>query len=155
MTTQQPNFVQGIGQLIKGIVVLVLVGVFAWACRTSNHSTSSQPSVTPTTLPPGVQQSSIAGVFVPPGARLIGTDRWEIETSYSDAVTQEEALLPVGKPLDGYPWCRKTSLASLSGRPDNTTWLWGGMRDAVVVSVFDTSIGTDFPTIVVRHGSCT
>lgn len=46
MTTQQPNFVQAIGQILKGIVVLVLVGLFAWACL-SQHTGTTTPTTPP------------------------------------------------------------------------------------------------------------
>lgn len=124
------------------------------ACHSTPEPSSSTQSVTTMTLPPGVQHSSVADVFVPPNARpdlagdtAPGAERWDLEASYSDAIAQEEALLPVGKPLDGYPWCRKTS-----DRADNTTWVWGGPRDAVVVSVFYEANNSSL--IVVRHGSC-
>lgn len=64
MTTQQPNSAKAIGQLLKGLVVLVLVGVFAWACLTSNHSTSSQPpssSVPPSSWPSSYDGPRVGG----------------------------------------------------------------------------------------------
>ncbi len=119
------------------------------------HGTPGSPDATPTTRPPGVQHSSVADVFVPPNATLepaedtaSGAERWDMKTSYPDAVAQEEALLPVGKPLDGYPWCQKTPLPP--GSTDNTTWIWGRPRDAVIVMVWGT---TDYASIVIRRST--
>jgi hypothetical protein len=135
------------------VVCLATLAVPVAAC----HGTPGSPVATPTTRPPGVQHSSVADVFVPPNATLVpaedtapGAERWEMKTTgYPDAVAQEEALLPVGKALDGYPWCRKRPVGYTA---DNTTWVWGGPRDAVVVSVFDEANNSSL--IVVRHGSC-
>jgi hypothetical protein len=69
-----------------------------------------------------------------------------MNTSYPDAVTQEAALLPVGGPLNGYPWCRTRSLGGVN---DNTSWIWGRRRDAVIVSVFHVS--SNASTIVIRR----
>ncbi len=109
------------------------------------------------TPPPGAQHSSIANVFVPPNARLEpaedtapGGERWDLDgTSYPDAVAQEEALLPVGKPLDSYPWCQKTAIPP--GSTDNTAWIWGRPRDAVIVSVYP--LVTNYSIIVIRRST--
>lgn len=115
-------------------------------------STSTSASAT---IPPGAQHSSIANVFVPPNARLEpaedtapGAERWDLDgTSYSDAVAQEEALLPVGKPLDGHPWCQKTNIPP--GTTNRISWIWGRPTDAVIVSVFP--VFSDYQTIVIRR----
>ena len=72
------------------------------ASRSTSWPTTSSPVPTVITPPPGAHRSSIVNVFVPPGASLAPEDstaegeRWELNgTSYSDAVSQEEALLPV------------------------------------------------------------
>lgn len=51
MTTQQPNPAQAVATLLKAIIVLVLIGMFAWACLsgTSITSTPTSPPSTPTT----------------------------------------------------------------------------------------------------------
>jgi hypothetical protein len=118
----------------------------------------SYPSVTataaPITPPPGAHHSSVADVYLPPSADLDPSDvtsgqseRYDIPISYQQAVAQQEALLPVGEPLDGHPWCQKTPLPA--GSTDNTTWIWGRPRDAIIVSVF--SIDNNASSIVVRR----
>ena len=115
--------------------------------------TTSSPVATAITPPPGAHHSSVANVFVPPTADLdpssatSRSERWDIPVSYPQAVAQQEALLPVGQPLDVYPWCQKTPLPR--GSTDNTTWIWGRPRDAVIVSVF--SVSDNASSIVVRH----
>jgi len=111
----------------------------------------------PITPPPGAQHSSVADVYVPAGARPVPEDRtptgetWDLEgPTYADAVAQEEALLPVGRPLGGYPWCEKRALGGNGS--DNMSWLWGGEKDAIVVSV--NRVTDNYSTIVIRHGSC-
>jgi hypothetical protein len=119
---------------------------------------SAAPSVHADPIPSGAHHSSVADVWVPASASLEpaedtapGAERWDINTGYMDAVNQEQALLPIGKPLsNGMPWCRVQ-------RHDNDTlgtwtqWLWGGGRDAIVVGVFpvDSNLSwivvTDFP----------
>jgi hypothetical protein len=111
--------------------------------------TTSSPVATAITPPPGAHHSSIADVFVPPNASL-EPERWDLDgTGYSDAVAQEEALLPVGQPLDGYPWCQKT--ADPPGSTDNTSWIWGRPGDAIFVSVFP--VTNNHSTIVVRRSN--
>ena len=153
----------------------VLVSCFDHGSNTSSPSTASvgatptrwitlPPSISitgpaaPITPPPGAQHSSIADVYVPPDAQLEVEDagstgeRWDMmHTSYSDAVRQQEALLPVGRSLGGYAWCKKAAL----GGNDNTSWMWGGEKDALIVSVMSLFGGDSIgAVIVIRHGSC-
>jgi hypothetical protein len=71
-----------------------------------------------------------------------------MKASYLDTVAQEEALLPVGQPLNGYPWCQKTKMPPSEPR-DETNWIWGTPTNAVIVSVFP--VVSDESTIVIRR----
>ena len=107
-------------------------------------------SITP---PPGAHHSSIADVYLPPSAdrdpdSSSESERWDIPVGYAQAVAQQEALLPVGKPLDGYPWCQKTKMPP-SEPGDEVNWIWGRPRDAIIVSVFPG--GDNASSIVVRR----
>jgi hypothetical protein len=90
----------------------------------------------------------------PPGATLDAEDsttsgeRWQMKTSYLDAVAQEQALLPVGHPLGDLPWCEETKMPP-STPEDETNWIWGTQRNGVIVSVFP--LVADLSTIVVRR----
>ncbi|MEB4208761.1 hypothetical protein [Mycobacterium sp. 94-17] len=92
--------------------------------------------------------------FCAPGATLDTDDstptseRWEIKADYPDVVAQEEALLPVGKPLNGFPWCQKTKMPP-NDPQDETNWIWGRRLDGVIVSVFP--VITNYSTIVIRR----
>jgi len=96
----------------------------------------------------------VADVWVPASATL-ETDtaspegeRWELDgTSYQDAVAQEAALIPVGQPLNGHPYCQKTAIPP--GSTDNTSWIWGRPREALIVSVLP--VLDNFSAIVIRH----
>ncbi|MGO9155337.1 DUF732 domain-containing protein [Mycobacterium sp.] len=118
----------------------------------------SYPSVTataaPITPPPGAHHSAVADVWVPGNASLVEgspeSERWELEgTSYQDAVAQEAALIPVGQPLNGHPYCRKTAIPPDS--TDNTSWFWGRPREALIVSVFQGFSTGDNAAVVIRH----
>ena len=95
-------------------------------------------------------------MYVPPNASLEpaedttpGAERWDLEgTSFSDAVAQEEALLPVGQPLEGHPWCQKTKMPPNTPK-DEMNWIWGRPRNAIIVSVFP--VMDNFQTIVIRR----
>lgn len=71
MTTQQPNLGQAIRQLIKAIVTLVLIGMFAWACL-SIHTGTTTPATAPSAPPPTAQiappsaPSSASAPMAPP-----------------------------------------------------------------------------------------
>jgi hypothetical protein len=154
MTTQPEQFGKALAQLLKAIFSLLVIGVVAYAClRGGGTHTSTTP--TTTTRPPGAQKSTVfSDVWVPPGAHLYSSDgagEWgEINIPYPDAVAQEEALLPVGQWLggySGYPWCKKAAL----GDTENTSWLWGDLKDAVVVTVLPED---NHARIITRHGSC-
>jgi hypothetical protein len=115
---------------------------------------STQTAAPSSAVPTDAQRSTIPGIYLPAGADRDASDtvpgeneRWEYAADYLEAVRQEQQLLPVGRSLDGYPWCEKTSLPSAVGT--NTTWLWGTARDAVIVSVFE--VGPRASAIVVRH----
>jgi hypothetical protein len=58
-----------------------------------------------------------------------------------------EPALPAGKPLDSYPWCQKTAMPP--GSTDNTNWIWGRPRDAVIVMVYP--VATNYSIIVIRR----
>jgi hypothetical protein len=137
----------------------ILITAVCLAVLTACHSTSGQassPVATAITPPPGAHHSSIADVFVPPNASLEpaedtapGAERWDIRASYSDAVAQEEALLPVGGSLNSYPWCQKTPMPP--GSTNNMSWIWGRPRDAVIVSVLP--VTDNYSTIVIQRSN--
>lgn len=105
-----------------------------------------------TAQPSGAQQSRLfPGVFVPAGAELgpsedtaPGAERWDIRLAYRDTVTQETALLPIGKRLSGLPWCR-TQVDS-----DGVMWIWGKGPNALIVGANEVS--SNVSVIVIRGG---
>lgn len=125
------------------------------ATLTACHSGSEPTVATAITPPPGAHHSSIANVFVPPDASLEpaedtaqDAERWDIKASFADTVAQEQALLPVGQPLDDYAWCQQTKMPP-STTEEETNWIWGSPRNAVIVSVFP--VTNNYSVIVIRR----
>jgi hypothetical protein len=142
-----PNMV--VSMLPRLAVWLILASA---ACSDAASSSADPPA-------PSGQRSQVAPVLVPASARLedryASSERWDLPASYSDAIAQQQALLPIGKPLDGYRWCRMQHLGDPAKPIDNTSWLWGDGRDAIVVSVFTALFPPRTPALIVpRHGAC-
>jgi hypothetical protein len=57
--------------------------------------------------------------------------------SYEEVVADMDARLPVNNPLDGMPWCGRSTPDDIeSGQHHTTTnWAWGTATDMVRVSV--------------------
>src|ERR1700739_213081 len=80
---------------------------------------STQTAARSLAVPTDAQRSTIPGIYLPAGADRDPSDtvpgeneRWEYAADYLEAVRQEQQLLPVGRSLDGYPWCETTRLPS-------------------------------------------
>ncbi len=146
--------------LFVGFVIVAVVVSGTQSSSPSASSASSPTTSAPAPTGPG-QRSSIDGVWVPVAAQREDDnftpgkgERWDMSAGFDSTVQQEQAVLPTGKPLNGYAYCgHKLEREPYSGR--SITWMWLSRGcdakragPAVIVSVFED--GNNASVIVVR-----
>ncbi len=84
-------------------------------------------------------QSFIADISLPLGSRyddVNSTDSmelWNPHMGYGDAVAELTPLLPIGKPMEGLPWC----FSDTATGQDGWDWTWATRTEAIQVDVLN------------------
>ncbi|HRD10513.1 MAG TPA: hypothetical protein PLI79_01495 [Mycobacterium sp.] len=137
----QPKNTNAVGWIIGGLGALLVVAVVVVAVSGGHHK-SNISSTTSSTSTPDVYvpdtHSQLIDLTMPSGSMVTRatTDTndieiWKVTADVRTAIEQVRRQLPVGKPLNGLPWCRDDWNRKLN----LMQWQWTNGTEWINVSV--------------------